>query len=121
VRPVDLNAVVHSTKVLFTDRWVGISGVVAIASADNLGLKMWADAWSEKYDTQSLTSFDTNFIDSAYKAKDQSSRLHFISLLGIIAFVYLAESMLFLFAALFLCGLVAAAIEIFAYFTPEEI
>jgi hypothetical protein len=113
---VDLNGVMDSTKALFTDRWVGIHGVAAIVSADNLGLKMWTDAWSEKYDTSNLTSFDANFIDSGYKANVQSSRLHFISLPGIIAFMYLSGSMLFLFVALLLCGLVAAAIEVFAYF-----
>ena len=100
---------------LFIDRWVGIEAVVAVASSKDLGWDLWRDAWNERFQVGVLTIYDQRFIESPYKANADKPVFHFISLPGIIAFLYFPGSLAFLFVALTLCAWLAAAVEIATY------
>jgi hypothetical protein len=104
------------TTPLFIDRWVGIEGVMAVSSSDKLGWDLWHEAWQEKFRDGELSLYDRYFIDSPYAhpAIDKTKN-HFVSLPGIIAFLYYPGSLPFLFFALLGFGLAAAAFEIAAY------
>ncbi|MDO9216142.1 MAG: hypothetical protein Q7U14_02650, partial [Lacisediminimonas sp.] len=103
------------TVPLFIDRWVGIEAVVAVASSKELGWDLWREAWNERFQVGVLTIYDRRFIESPYKANADKPVFHFISLPGIIAFLYFPGSLAFLFAALMLCGWLGAALEIATY------
>lgn len=104
------------TTPLFIDRWVGIEGVMAVSSSDKLGWDLWHEAWQEKFRDSELSLYDRYFIDSPYVDPGiDKTKNHFISLPGIIAFLYYPGSLSFLFLALFGFGLAAAAFEIMAY------
>jgi len=105
----------HMTVPLFIDRWVGIEAVVAVASSKDLGWDLWRDAWNERFQVGVLTIYDQRFIESPYTANADKPVFHFISLPGIIAFLYFPGSLAFLFVALTLCGWLAAAVEIATY------
>jgi hypothetical protein len=106
----------NMTTPLFIDRWVGIEGVMAVSSSGMLGWNLWQRAWQEKYREGHLSIYDESFIDSPYKnpAIDKSKH-HFVSLPGIVAFLYYPGSLSFLFACMFACGLLAAILELAAY------
>lgn len=99
------------TIALLVDRWVGIEGVMAVSSSRRLGWELWQEAWSEKYDERANSFYDTNLIDSPYTGLE-TSKHHFISLPGVIAFFFYPGSYLFLFGCLFALGAFAAAIEV---------
>lgn len=104
------------TAPLFVDRWVGIEGVMAVSSYERLGWPLWREAWQERFREGTLSLYDRYFIKSPYEHEGiDRSRNHYISLPGIVAFLFYPGSLAFLFFALFLCSLVASTIEIFAY------
>lgn len=106
----------HMTPPLFIDRWVGIEGVMAVSSSKNLGWDLWQQAWQEKYLEGTLSLYDQKFIDSPYQNSNiDRSRNHFVSLPGIIAFLYYPGSLAFLFLGLVVCALLAATIEFAVY------
>lgn len=106
----------HMTPPLFIDRWVGIEGVMAVSSSKKLGWDLWQQAWQEKYLEGTLSLYDQGFIESPYQNPNiDRSRNHFVSLPGIIAFLYYPGSLAFLFLSLVVCALFAAAIEFAAY------
>ena len=103
-----------STKVLFLDRWVGIEGVMAVSSYPGKGWHLWKTAWQETYFENGTSFYDKNLITSSYANKDMTKH-HFISLPGIIAFCFYPNSFLFLFSCMFIVGMLAALIEVFAF------
>lgn len=81
---VTANSIVGSrnyvTIAMFTDRWVGIEGVLAIASYPNKEWELFKDAVSEKYVETELGFYDSKIIyDSPYLHTDKSKH-HFLSL-----------------------------------------
>lgn len=108
------NAVRGMTAPLFIDRWVGMEGVLAVSSSPKIGAELWHQAWQEVYRDYGTSFYDLNLIQSSYLNID-TSKHHYISLPGIIAFCFYPGSFLFLFGALLLVGLVGAVIEIFVY------
>jgi len=101
---------------LFIDRWVGIEGVMSVSSSDRLGWDLWREAWQERFQEGQLTLYDRYFIDSPYAlASIDKSRLHFVSLPGVIAFFYYPGSLWFLFLGLLALGGMAAILEFFTY------
>ncbi len=103
------------TVPLFIERWIGIEGVVAVSSSKELGWDLWRDAWNERFQVGVLTIYDQRFIETPYKANADKPVFHFISLPGIIAFLYFPGSLAFLVIALVVCGWLGAAIEIATY------
>lgn len=108
-------ALQHMTVPLFIDRWVGIEGVVAVASSKELGWDLWRESWNERFEVGVLSIYDRLFIESPYKANADKPVFHFISLPGIVAFLYFPGSLAFLFVAMTLCAWLGAAIEIATY------
>ena len=102
---------------LFLDRWVGIEGVMAVSSSKHLGWELWREALGERFQEGQLSFYDRVFIESPYLnyGLSDSSKHHFVSLPGVVAFFYYPGSLFFLFLALFLLGLVAAIIECLTY------
>ncbi len=116
--PIALTSEVKSmTTPLFLERWVGIEGVFAVSSAGDLGWNLWREAWQERFREGELSLYDRRFINSPYRNTFNFGKplFHFVSLPGIIAFMYYPGSLPFLFGALMLCGLLAAVIEIYVY------
>lgn len=105
------------TAPLFVDRWVGIEGVMAVSSYNRLGWDLWHDAWQERFQEGTMSLYDRQFINSPYTnpAIDWSKN-HYVSLPGIVAFLFYPGSFSFLFVAMFSCAVVAAIIEISAYY-----
>jgi hypothetical protein len=114
VPPTAFEVAISNAASLLVDRWVGMEGVMAISSYPGLGWPVLKEAWQEVYDENALSFYDKNLIDSAYKDTD-TSKFHFVSLPGIIAFFFYPGSYLFLFAAMALLGLGAALVEIFVF------
>lgn len=113
-RRTNLAAVQQMATPLFIDRWVGMEGVLAVSSSDKTGDELWRQAWQEVYHGYGTSFYDLNLIQSSYLDMD-TTRHHYISLPGIIAFCFYPGSFWFLFAALMLVGFIGAAIEIFVY------
>ena len=111
---VDVHLVQGMTTPLFIDRWVGIEGVLAVSSSQKVGADLWQKAWEEIYSDYGTSFYDLNLIKSPYLGMD-TNKNHYISLPGVIAFFFYTGSFLFLFGAMFLIGLIGAAIEIFVY------
>lgn len=105
----DGRVVKSSTMVLFLDRWVGMEGVMAVVGSPLRGWNLWNDAWKETYQKK-LSFYDSNLITSAYINTDLT-KVHHVSLPGIVAFLYYPGSMPFLFCLLFIFALVAACFE----------
>jgi len=110
-RGMGLAATIHGTKVLFLDRWVGMEGVMAVSSYPGQGWGLWNDAWKEAYSNNRTSFYDTNLITSPYRHTD-TTKYHYISLPGIVAFCFYPGSFTFLFGCMFMVGVVTAAIEI---------
>jgi hypothetical protein len=108
---MDLVATIRGTKVLFLDRWVGMEGVMAVSSYPGQGWDLWNDAWKETYSNNRTSFYDTNLITSPYRHTD-TTKYHYISLPGIVAFCFYPGSFTFLFGCMFMVGAIAAAIEI---------
>ena len=101
---------------LFIDRWVGIEGVLAVSSSKKLGWDLWREAWKEEYNERQLSLYDRTFIDSPYANPDADmSRNHYVSLPGLVAFLYYPGSLVFLFAVMLACALMASSLEIATY------
>jgi hypothetical protein len=99
---------------LFVDRWVGIEGVLAVSSHEGLGWDLWRQAWAERYTESSTSFYDLNLITSPYLTMD-STKNHFISLPGIVAFCFYPGSFLFLFFAMLVTGLAAGVVEFLVF------
>ena len=102
------------TAPLFIDRWVGMEGVMAVSSYPDLGWDLWKNALRETYNENETSFYDNHLIESAY-ANTDTTKHHFISLPGIVAFFFYPGSFLFLFASMFALGSVAALIEAFVF------
>ena len=104
------------TTPLFIDRWIGIEPVMAISASSDLGWSVWREVWNERFQEGTLSLYDRKFIDSPYKRHDfGKTGNHFVSLPGIIAFLFYPGSLPFLFVTLFACALLAAAFEVLSY------
>jgi hypothetical protein len=108
---VDLTMTVNNAKALFLDRWVGMEGIMAVSSYPVQGWDLWNNAWKETYSDNKTSFYDMNLIVSHYRHVD-TTKYHYISLPGIVAFCFYPGSFTFLFGCMFMVGVVAAAIEI---------
>lgn len=112
---IGFNPVVSGgVKILMLDRWVGIEGVMAVTSYPKLGWDLWKRAWKEKYSHHGTSFYDLK-IASSYYTKMDFLKHHFITLPGILAFLYYPGSFIFLFFSMFLVGTLSSAIEITIY------
>ncbi len=101
----------HLERSIFVDRWVGIEGVMAVSSYPDLGEKLFQEALDEKYNEKDTSFYDKKIVtDSPYVNTDKSKH-HFLSLPGIIAFLYYSGSYLFVFTTMFFIGVFSALLE----------
>ena len=116
VRSQTSEATRSMTTPLFVDRWVGIEGLMAVSSSRIQGWDLWRLAWEERFQEGVPTLYDRELISSQYtdSARDRS-RNHFVSLPGIVAFLYYPGSIVFLCAALIVVAWFAAFLEIATY------
>ena len=105
---------ISSSLSLFIDRWVGMEGVMAVTSSPELDLNLWREAWRESFSYNSLSFYDTRFIESPYVNADLS-RNHFVSLPGVVAFSFYSGSFVLLFLSVFVFGIFAAVLEKLAF------
>lgn len=104
------------TTPLFIDRWIGIEPLMAVSASSELGWDVWREVWGERFQEGKLTLYDRKFIDSPYSEQRlEENGNHFVSLPGIVAFLFYPGSFPFLFAMLFAFALLAAAFEIGSY------
>ncbi|HOQ43285.1 MAG TPA: hypothetical protein PK178_14080, partial [Smithellaceae bacterium] len=106
--------ITNITLTLFVDRWVGMEGVMAVSSYPDLGWDLSKTAWKETYNENETSFFDNTFIASPYINTDKT-KFHYISLPGIVAFLFYPGSFLFLFVCMFILGVIAAIIEYFVF------
>lgn len=109
-----VSVVKNDSKALFIDRWVGLEGVMSVASYPEKGWELWRQAWQETYSENTTSFYDMNLIESPYKDTDKTKH-HYISLPGIVAFLFYPGSYLFLMASMVVICLGAASIEIMVY------
>jgi hypothetical protein len=108
-------------RAVFIDRWVGIEGVMAVSSSEELGWNLWREAWREKFQEGQLTLYDSRFIDSPYAGTGMNkSKNHFVSLPGVIAFMYYPGSFWFLFLGMLAIGLMASLLEIVTFRLADQ-
>lgn len=101
---------------LFIDRWVGIEGVMAVSSSEKRGWELWREAWQEQFQEGKISLYDRALIHSSYAdAENDKPRNHFVSLPGLVAFLYYPGSLAFLFFAAVGCAHFAALLEITTY------
>ena len=111
--PPQLGEVRSMTEQLFIERWVGMEGVMAVSSHPQQGWDLWREALQE-VPVRGLSFYDSRIISSPYAHKDFSKH-NFISLPGVVAFLFYPGSFVFLVAAMFLFGVVAAVVEVMVF------
>lgn len=89
---------------------------MSVSSYPSLGAKLFEDALHEKYNEKISSFYDENILtDSSPYVNVDKSKHHFLSLPGIIAFLYYTGSYVFLFSAMCLIGGFAATLEVISY------
>jgi len=111
---MDTRGNISKVKILLLDRFVGIEGMLAISSSSKKSWDLLNEALHEKYDENKTSFYDLNLITSPYRNLD-TSKQHYISLPGYIAFFYYSGSVVFLCSALFVLSIIASSIEYLSY------
>lgn len=114
LRSGDIQTASRESRPLILDRWVGIEGVMAVASYPDQGWDLWNAAWKEVYSDRGTSFYDMNLITSPYRSMDVTKH-HYISLPGVVAFCFYPGSFLFLFVCMLMVGAIGSAIEIAVY------
>ncbi len=102
----------EKVKLLFIDRWVGAEGVLSVASYPKKDWGIFKSALKEKMRNGSISVYDSTFIESSYNEVDFSKH-HFISIPGIIAFLYYPGKFWFVFLGMTFVGLIGWGFESF--------
>ncbi len=99
----------------FICRWVGLEGVMGVSSFPDKGWPLFKEALTERFQSTGTSFYDRRLVkDSPYRREGIEEK-HFITLPGLVAFLYYPGSVIFLFAGVFLAALVAAGFEYFAF------
>lgn len=98
------------TEQLLLERWVGMEGVMAVSSHPQQGWALFREALQE-VPARKLSFYDSRIITSPYADFDFNKH-NFISLPGVVAFLFYPGSFAFLVAGMFVFGAVAAAVEV---------
>ncbi len=100
--------------ILIMDRWVGMEGVMAVSSYPQLGWDLWEEGWREKYSDRGTSLYDRKISKSSYSRQDMSNR-HFISLPGVVGFLFYPGSYGLVFLGMLALGILGATIEAAVY------
>ena len=115
---VDVTRLAQDSNQLFLDRWVGMEGVMAVASYPHLGWGLFKEAWGESYLSHGASLYDLKIAGNISKKRQEwlvKNDKHFITLPGIIGFFFYPGSFLVLFLAMAAVGAIGAGIEIAVY------
>lgn len=107
---------------IFISRLIGIEGVMAVSSGDQLGFKLFFSALKEKF-VRGENSFYDKFKNENRTNKDcvkknyskDNCKINSISLMGIVAFLYYSGSYIFLYLCLLIICLFCSFIEVISY------
>ena len=115
VEPLSLSI---QNRSLLLDRWVGMEGAMAVSSYPDLGWELFEEALREEYRDYGRSLYDGRIakeISDEYNSWLEENRRHFISIPGILSFLYYPGSYVFLFAAMLIVGGIGVGIEIATY------
>jgi len=104
---------------LVVNRWIGIEGVVVVTSYPEKGGLLFKRAWGERYKGYGTSFYDQTMINSPYSNID-TNKHHFVSIPGIIAFLFYTGSTLFVIVSTFLIGIVMSFAEYVIYKLTSE-
>ncbi len=119
------NLIINSSQrifKIFISRLIGIEGVMAVSSSDELGFKLIQSALNEKF-VRGENSFYDKFKNENRTKKDcinqnysnENCKINSISLMGIVAFLFYSGSFIFLFLSLSIICLFCSFIEFISY------
>lgn len=116
------NKIVKGILTVFISRLIGIEGIMAVSSSNQLGFKLLRDAYGEKFkknEDSFYNSFKKDFrvksSCSNLNSKCNQDAINSITLMGIAAFLFYSGSYTFLFFTLIIICLFCSMIEIVAY------
>ena len=97
----------------FFNRFVGIDGLMAIYSYPKKNYQLFMSTFKESFEEGNISFYDRTFLKSVYKKplSIQASRHHFITLPGIIGYLYIPGSIIFLFCICLLIGFLFSELE----------
>lgn len=109
---------IDNSKALFIDRWVGAEGALAMSSYNNKSWTLWNHAWREKFSEQGTSFYDKHVLNSNYNllTTDPVQQLHFVTLPGIVAFLFYPGSYTFLFIGMIIVYFIGYAFENASYY-----
>ena len=97
---------------LLINRWVGIEEMMLVENFEDKNFNFFLKSLNEKQSNQSIPLFDS-MIFKNYQNIDRT-KFNFVSIPGLIAFLYFSNSFLFVFLGCFLFSFFLSLIEIFA-------
>lgn len=103
---------------LVTKRIIGIEGVIAVTSSNQLNWNFFISSVKEK-DVRGLSFYDKYIYNSPYSETDFSKK-QFVTLPGFIAYFFYAGSFLFLFLSITVISLIGYFFEWFARYISSE-
>jgi len=117
----NINAFNTKTEKLFLDqflptflnRFVGIDGLMAIYSYPKKNYQLFISTFSESLEEGRISFYDSTFLESVYKKplSDLGNKNHFITLPGIIGYLYIPGSIIFIFCICLLIGFLFCELE----------
>lgn len=108
--------IIRATRIdSFVNRWVGIEGMMSVTSYPGLGWDLWKMGWGEKYSSTGTSLYDRTIVADSPYVEEKMRTKHFITLPGIMAFLFYPGSLAFLFFAMCTAGLFAAFVEVCVY------
>ena len=107
---------------IFISRLIGVEGIMAVSSNNNLSFNLFFSALNEKF-IRGENSFYDKFKNEKRTTSKCSNKnglkndciINSISLMGIVAFLFYTGSFIFLFFALIFICLICSLLEILAY------
>ena len=97
----------------FLNRFVGIDGLMAIYSYPKKNYQLFISTFSESLEEGRISFYDSTFLESVYKKplSDLGNKNHFITLPGIIGYLYIPGSIIFIFCICLLIGFLFCELE----------
>lgn len=116
------NKNINGIATVLISRLIGIEGIMAVSSSEQLSFQLLSDAFKEKF-TINKNSFYNSFKKEnrvlspcpELNEKCKNKKINSISLMGIVAFLFYSGSYIFLFTTLIIICLFCSVIEIIAY------
>ena len=109
----DLTKEFNQILFLVAGRWVGIEGVMAVYANKNLNFNSFLISFNDEFDYSN--SFYENTVKGSKHTYKKSPKIFTVYVPGIVAFLFYANSLIFLFFGIFLLCIFCSLLELFAY------